>query len=58
MDALVGQTIKGQISGVKAKVVNYITSNTSERGNATLYVKYSTGSENDEGENGNQKNRF
>jgi hypothetical protein len=58
LDALVGQTIKGQISGVKAKVVNYITSNTSERGNATLYVKYSTGSENDEGVNGNQKTVF
>lgn len=58
MDALVGQTIKGQISGVKAKVVNYITSSTSERGNATLYVKYSAGSENDEGSNGNQKTVF
>ena len=58
LDALVGQTIKGQISGVKAKVVNYITSSTSERGNATLYVKYSAGSENDEGANGNQKTVF
>ena len=58
LDALVGQTIKGQISGVKAKVVNYITSGTSERGNATLYVKYSAGSENDEGANGNQKTVF
>ena len=58
LDALIGQTIKGQISGVKAKVVNYVTANASERGNATLYVKYSTGSENDEGENGNQKTTF
>lgn len=58
LEALVGQTIKGQISGVKAKVVNYITANVSERGNATLYVKYQTGSENDEGENGNQKTTF
>ena len=58
LDALIGQTIKGQISGVKAKVVNYVTANASERGNATLYVKYSTGSENDEGESGNQKTTF
>ena len=58
LDALVGQTIKGQISGVRAKVVDYITGNTSERGNPTLYVKYATGSENDEGENGNQKTTF
>ena len=58
LESLIGQTIRGQVSGVKAKVVDYITSSTSERGNPTLYVKYQSGSENDEGANGNQKTIF
>ena len=37
---LVGKRIKGQTSGVTAKVINYITANTSRFSNATIYVKY------------------
>mgnify|MGYP003320983351 CR=1 FL=1 len=41
IDKLVGKTIRGESSGVEAKVVNYITSTDSDRGTNTLYVKYS-----------------
>ena len=41
LDKLVGKTIRGEISGVEATVVNYILSTQSERGHNTLYVKYS-----------------
>jgi len=37
---LVGKLIKGELSGVTAKVENYITNSESERKNYTLYVKY------------------
>lgn len=37
---LVGKKIKGESSGVTARVENFITNTTSERGNFTLYVKY------------------
>ena len=41
LDKLVGKTIKGEVSGVEATVVNYILATQSERGHNTLYVKYS-----------------
>ena len=37
---LVGKVIRGENSGVEAKVVNYITKTQSDRGTNTLYVKY------------------
>ena len=40
IDQLVGKTIKGEQSGVVAKVVNNLTATKSDRGNNTLYVKY------------------
>ena len=40
LDKLVGKTIRGEISGVEATVVNHITATQSERGHNTLYVKY------------------
>lgn len=40
IDSLVGKSIKGEISGVTAKVENYITSGESERKNYSLYIKY------------------
>ena len=57
LEPLIGQTIRGEISGVRAKVVDYITATESERGNPTLYVKYQSG-RNDEGEIGNQAIQF
>ena len=47
IDALVGKQIKGQTSGVTAKVESYISNNESERNNYTLYIKYLSASEND-----------
>jgi len=44
---LVGKQIKGETSGVTAKVVNYIISEESENNNFTLYIKYQSSSEND-----------
>jgi hypothetical protein len=40
IDSLLGKSIKGEISGVTAKVENYITNSVSERKNYTLYIKY------------------
>lgn len=37
---LVGKTLTGQTSGVKAKVLNSISATESEKSTATLYVKY------------------
>ncbi len=37
---LVGKRIKGQNSGITAKVINYITAATSQASDPTLYVKY------------------
>jgi len=37
---IVGQTIVGNTSGIRAKVVNALTSDQSEKGFTTLYVKY------------------
>ena len=39
-DKLVGVRIKGETSGVTAKVVNYIDESTSDTGNLTFYVQY------------------
>ena len=40
VDFIVGKTITGQTSGVKAKVVNAITGEQSEKGFTTLFIKY------------------
>ena len=40
INELVGKKIRGEVSGVTAKVENYVTNITSERGNYTLYIKY------------------
>ena len=46
-DFIVGQTIIGQTSGVRARVVNAISSQESEKGKTTLFIKYtSAGSSN------------
>ncbi len=46
-DFVVGQTIIGQTSGVEARVINAISSEESEKGKTTLFVKYtSAGSSN------------
>jgi len=37
---LVGKRVRGETSGVRAQVENYLISVDSERGNATLYVSY------------------
>ena len=47
IDRLVGKLIKGETSGVTAKVENLILDSESERGNFTLYVKYRSSSESD-----------
>lgn len=39
-DKLIGKRIKGEVSGVTAKVVNYIDESESDSGNLTLYVQY------------------
>jgi len=44
LDQLVGKRIKGETSGVTAKVVNYITNSQSERENYTLYLEYNNSS--------------
>ena len=41
IDQLVGKVIRGEETGVEAKVVNYILAEDSERGTNTLYIKYS-----------------
>jgi hypothetical protein len=40
LDQLIGKTITGATSGITARVVKYITSSQSERGNCTLYIDY------------------
>jgi hypothetical protein len=45
LSSLVGKTIKGEISGVTAKVENYISNTESEKGNYTLYIKYQSSSD-------------
>ena len=43
--SLVGKLIKGETSGVTAKVENYITNSVSDRKNYTLYIKYQSSSD-------------
>ena len=40
LDQLVGKKIRGETSGVEAKVLNYILATESDRGHNTLYLKY------------------
>ena len=47
LDALIGKTIKGETSGVTAKVETYLTNSESELNNYTLYVKYQSSSDTD-----------
>ena len=47
LEALKGKLIKGETSGVTAKVETYITNRESERGNYTLYIKYQSSSDTD-----------
>ena len=49
VDYIIGQTIIGNTSGVKARVVNALPSNESEKGKTTLYVKYISAGSNNEG---------
>jgi hypothetical protein len=44
---LIGKQIKGETSGVFAKIENYITSEESENDTFTLYIKYQSSSETD-----------
>ena len=37
---LIGQRIQGEVTGVTAKVVDYITEGESDNGNLTFYVQY------------------
>ena len=39
-DKLIGKRIKGEVSGVTAKVVDYITEGESDNGNLTFYLQY------------------
>jgi hypothetical protein len=45
IDKFVGKIIKGEQSGVTAKVENYITNSESENLNYTLYIKYQSSSD-------------
>jgi hypothetical protein len=45
IDSLVGKIIKGETSGVTAKVDNYITDTESDNENYTLYIKYQSSSD-------------
>jgi len=47
LDSLKGKLIKGETSGVTAKVEYSITNRQSERGNYTLYIKYQGSSDQD-----------
>ena len=47
LNNFIGKLIKGEKSGVVAKIENYITDVDSDRDNYTLYVKYQTSSDKD-----------
>ena len=47
LENLVGKKIKGETSGVTAKVENYITNRTSTKGTYTLFIKYQSSSDTD-----------
>ena len=40
LSSLIGKRIRGQSSGVRAQIENYLSSSDSDRGNSTLYVSY------------------
>jgi len=46
-DKLIGTTIRGETSGITAKVIKVIDANESERNNNTLYIRYIKSSNND-----------
>lgn len=46
-DKLIGTTIRGETSGITAKVIKVIDVNESERNNNTLYIRYIKSSNND-----------
>jgi hypothetical protein len=45
LDNMIGKLIKGERSGITAKIENYISNKTSERNNYTIYIKYQSSSE-------------
>ena len=47
IENLIGKKIKGETSGVSAKVEGYIDNRTSTKGNYTLYIKYQSSSDTD-----------
>ena len=47
LENLIGKKIKGETSGVTAKVENYITNRESSKGAYTLYIKYQSSSDTD-----------
>ena len=47
VENLIGKKIKGETSGVSAKVEGYIDNRTSTKGNYTLYIKYQSSSDTD-----------
>ena len=47
LNDLIGKTIKGRISNIVAKIESVLDESTSERGNATLYIKYQSSSQSD-----------
>ena len=47
LENLIGKKIKGETSGVTAKVETYITNRTSVKGSYTLYIKYNGSSDTD-----------
>ena len=47
LENLIGKKIKGETSGVTAKVETYITNRTSVKGSYTLYIKYNSSSDTD-----------
>lgn len=47
LDSFIGKTIKGETSGVTAKIETYISDLESENNNYTLYIKYTSSSDTD-----------
>ena len=45
LDKFIGKNIKGEVSGVSAKVDSYITKQESDNSNYTLYIKYTSTSD-------------
>ena len=47
LSVLIGKQIKGETSGVSAKIENFITDEESDNNNYTLYIKYQSSSDSD-----------